>query len=113
MNAQIFLQNDTNQPVRFNKIGLNIPNTDYFIKERVGKINDYGIRLFINYELCNGCKLCLYECRQKVLNIRKTANRKGFYPVEYAGTGCNGCGICVNVCSIIGAIKIFRRVKPK
>ena len=113
MNAQIFLQNDTNQPVRFNKMGLNTTSNNYFIKERVGEINCYGVRLSINYELCNGCKLCLYECKQKVLNISKAANKKGFYPVTYIGTGCNGCGICVNVCSIDGAIRIFKRVRTE
>jgi len=113
MNVQIFLQNDANQSGRFSKIDFNKNNLNYFVKNKTGEANTYGVRLFINTEICNGCKLCFYECTEKVLNISKTANRKGSFPVIYTGAGCNGCGICVNVCPIEGAIRIFRRVKAK
>jgi 2-oxoisovalerate ferredoxin oxidoreductase delta subunit len=113
MNTQIILQNESDPNTRFKIVGLDINKINYSSKDSNRDINDYGVRLCINSELCNGCKLCLYQCAEKVLSISKSVNRKGIYPVAYTGFGCNGCGICVNVCSINGAVRIFRRVRLK
>ncbi len=110
MNMQVFLQINANRPIRARKINLTLANNTF--KDGLGDTNNYGIRLCINSELCNGCKLCAQECSEKVLFVSKSANKKGFFPIAYTGSGCNGCGICVSVCPIEGALRIFRRVKP-
>ena len=111
MNAQVFLRNNVNQSGRIRKINRNNA-INHSIKDEFGELNNYGIRLYINSELCNGCKLCADECLENVLFVSNVMNKKGFYPVTYSRFGCNGCSICVNVCPVEGAIRIFRRVKP-
>ena len=91
-------------------------NTYYSkLQNNTNSINEnklYGTRIEINKNLCDGCMDCIIDCSEFVLKISKRLNSKAVYPVEYKGEGCNGCGVCANICHIDGAIRIYRRIRP-
>lgn len=58
---------------------------------------------------CKGCGRCIAACPQKVLRAASRANRRGFVPAEYIGTGCTGCAICFYNCPEIYAIEVHTK----
>ncbi|MDR2447986.1 MAG: 4Fe-4S binding protein [Treponema sp.] len=48
---------------------------------------------------CKGCLLCVRSCPAKVLEVDKTPNASGSYPVcAVHGEKCIACGNCYAVC---------------
>jgi NAD-dependent dihydropyrimidine dehydrogenase PreA subunit len=47
---------------------------------------------------CKSCGRCVAACPKKCLRLAGRLNRRGVHPVEYAGSGCTGCGACFYNC---------------
>lgn len=61
-------------------------------------------RVNIREEICKGCKLCVYYCPDKALDVQETFNAKGCHPVKWKGP-CSLCGRCYIICPH-GAVEI-------
>jgi NAD-dependent dihydropyrimidine dehydrogenase PreA subunit len=55
-------------------------------------------RPVIDTDECKSCGRCVVACPQKCLRLAGRLNRRGVHPVEYAGAGCTGCGVCFYNC---------------
>jgi 2-oxoglutarate ferredoxin oxidoreductase subunit delta len=56
-------------------------------------------RVRIDKDRCKGCGLCVDNCPQKVLEMSKDINIKGyFYSSPVRQHHCIGCRICAIVC---------------
>ncbi len=60
-------------------------------KKPTGKIE-------IKQEMCKSCGYCIEHCVKKAIRLSESYNEKGYYPAEWIGEDCNGCGICALVC---------------
>jgi len=60
----------------------------------------------INSLECKSCSRCVVACPKKVLQIGKVLNARGYYAVEYIGTGCIGCNTCFYTCPEPNALAI-------
>ena len=53
----------------------------------------------IQKDKCKGCRLCIFFCPSKTLELSPVLNKKGVkYPKRKDGTVCTGCGFCYLVC---------------
>lgn len=68
-------------------------------------------RVEIHFDECKGCLLCVTVCPTHVLQKQGKLNKQGYFPVEYTGSGCIGCGYCFYACPEPGAISVFRLKK--
>lgn len=62
-------------------------------------------RAVVNQELCDGCQLCIDQCRFEAIDMRKYPafkRGKAFVDVEK----CFGCGACVVKCPVEGALRL-------
>lgn len=71
----------------------------------------HNSRVEIDGELCKECLLCIEACAPDVLRVSDILNKMGYHPVEYAGSGCTGCGVCFYVCPEPGTIKVYKKIK--
>ena len=68
-------------------------------------------RVEINADECKGCLLCVSVCPTQVLKRTDNLNKQGYFPVDYTGSGCTGCGFCFYACPEPGAVTVFRLSK--
>lgn len=68
-------------------------------------------RLEVAADECKGCLLCISVCPAHCIEKTTRLNRQGYFPVEYTGAGCTGCGYCYYACPEPGAIAVFRLKK--
>jgi len=68
-------------------------------------------RCVIRSEECKGCERCVEACPRGVLKMGTKLNLMSFPAVEYAGSGCIGCGGCFYSCPEPGAITIVEEVE--
>ena len=68
-------------------------------------------RCVIRSEECKGCERCVEACPHGVLKMVTKLNLISFPAVEYAGSGCIGCGGCFYSCPEPGAITIGEEVE--
>lgn len=68
-------------------------------------------RVEIGTDECKGCLLCTAVCPVHVLVRTNKLNKQGYFPVEYTGSGCTGCGFCFYACPEPGAITVFHLEK--
>lgn len=53
----------------------------------------------LDRELCKGCGLCVGVCPKNVLELSKTVNAKGYFPVFQARPeDCILCALCCTMC---------------
>jgi 2-oxoglutarate ferredoxin oxidoreductase subunit delta len=53
----------------------------------------------IEKDRCKGCELCIRACPQKVLDMSKEINVRGyFFAAVVDGSRCIGCRICAVTC---------------
>jgi 2-oxoglutarate ferredoxin oxidoreductase subunit delta len=68
-------------------------------------------RVEINIERCKGCELCTATCKEQVLTLSKTINKKGYPYIVANNELCTGCVNCALVCPD-GVIRVYR-TSPK
>ena len=68
-------------------------------------------RCQISSEECKGCERCVEACPRNVLKMGTKLNMMSFPFVEYAGSGCIGCGGCFYSCPEPGAITIIEETE--
>lgn len=62
----------------------------------------------IDTQRCKGCSLCVAVCPQKVLDLSKDPNAKGYYFAQQVNPEkCTGCAMCAQMCPDV-AIRVFR-----
>ena len=70
-------------------------------------------RIVVTDLYCKGCRLCIEECPQGVLDLSNDRiNSKGYHPAELIAEGCTGCGICAIICPE-AAITVYREYLQK
>jgi len=56
-------------------------------------------RITIERDLCKGCELCVHACPQKVLDMGRDLNAKGYFYARVAEQRrCIGCRLCCIMC---------------
>lgn len=68
-------------------------------------------KVVVSPEECKGCERCVIACPRAVLTMGEHLNAMGFPPVQYAGSGCVGCGSCFYTCPEPGALTIVEIVE--
>ncbi|MCK9221559.1 MAG: 4Fe-4S dicluster domain-containing protein [Limnochordia bacterium] len=65
-------------------------------------------KITIDRERCKGCSLCVAFCPQKILELEKATNAKGFHPASIKDEQkCTGCAQCATMCPDI-CIEVYR-----
>lgn len=55
--------------------------------------------IFIDKELCKGCRLCISNCPKGVFEMTNHVNKKGYNYIQAAHEeNCIGCKQCENTC---------------
>ena len=66
--------------------------------------------ILVDAERCKGCGVCTVNCTQKVVELGKNVNSKGYYyAIMTKQDVCTGCTNCAIVCPD-GAIKVYKTV---
>lgn len=66
-------------------------------------------KVIINQEKCKACYLCLAVCPKKALEISKTLNKRGCYPIIFdEEKGCTGCAMCALSCPDLAIEKVHK-----
>ena len=64
--------------------------------------------IVVEKDRCKGCGICAVNCPQKVVELGKNVNSKGYYYAYMTQPdNCTGCANCAIVCPD-GAIKVYR-----
>jgi 2-oxoglutarate ferredoxin oxidoreductase subunit delta len=62
----------------------------------------------INIDKCKGCELCTLVCPEKILEVGKKINSKGYQYIEITDKEkCLGCGMCASICPDV-ALEVWR-----
>lgn len=65
-------------------------------------------KIDVAQELCKGCGFCVEYCPQKIVQLKKETNSKGYtYAYQTDGDKCTGCKICAVVCPE-AAIEVYK-----
>lgn len=62
-------------------------------------------------EQCKGCRLCVSECPQELIEMSEELNHLG-YPYAVFNDPedkCTGCGLCYYACPEAGTITVYRK----
>lgn len=55
--------------------------------------------IFIDTNLCKGCKICIYVCPHNVFRMSKDISIRGYHTAEVANKeNCVGCQLCTYSC---------------
>ena len=66
-------------------------------------------RIVLNRNKCKACYLCVDACPNKVLEVDKSVNALGYYPIKVnPDKTCIGCAMCARVCPDIAIEKVYR-----
>lgn len=72
---------------------------------------DFGVGLLkghevveVDYDICNGCTLCIKRCQFGALKLEVTTNKANVDQFK-----CYGCGLCETICPQEGAMKMVDR----
>ncbi len=66
-------------------------------------------RIVLNRDKCKACYLCVDVCPNKVLEVDKSVNALGYYPIKVnPDKTCIGCAMCARVCPDIAIEKVYR-----
>jgi len=55
-------------------------------------------KIVIEQEMCKACGYCIEHCPKKSISLADHYNAKGYYPAQFDGGECTGCGVCAVVC---------------
>ena len=56
-------------------------------------------QIVIDRDRCKGCETCVLACPQRILEMSKEINVKGYFPAYVRDPSrCLGCRICALVC---------------
>lgn len=70
-------------------------------------------KIVIDKELCKGCKYCVAECPNGVIEIKNEFNKIGyFFAFPRNIDKCTGCAFCAQACPEI-AIEVWRENNTK
>lgn len=70
-------------------------------------------KIMVTKERCKGCELCRNACPQKIIEMSKELNVKGyFYAYCIDNSKCTGCTFCALMCPDV-AITVYRSSKTK
>ncbi|MDR3222430.1 MAG: ferredoxin family protein [Methanobrevibacter sp.] len=61
----------------------------------------------IHKDECKGCKRCISECKENVIELCDELNNLGYNYAKYKGDGCIGCGDCYYTCPEPLAIEVY------
>ncbi len=65
-------------------------------------------KIAVAQELCKGCGYCIEFCPQKIVQIQKETNSKGYmFAHQTDENKCTGCKVCAVVCPE-AAIEVFK-----
>ncbi len=65
-------------------------------------------KITVDPELCKSCALCVGACPQKLIQIGRTLNSKGYSVAEQINAEkCTGCKLCAILCPD-SAISVFK-----
>lgn len=65
----------------------------------------------IDFEKCKGCRLCIEECKVKIITVSNKLNSKGYYPAIIKDMDkCTGCTFCAISCPD-GIIEVIKKVE--
>ena len=56
-------------------------------------------QVVIDRDRCKGCEMCMNACPQKIIEMSKEINVKGYFPAQIVDQPrCIGCRLCAVTC---------------
>ncbi|MGQ9629974.1 MAG: 4Fe-4S dicluster domain-containing protein [bacterium] len=69
--------------------------------------------VYIDFERCKGCGLCIAVCPKEILALSEVFNSKGFHPAVCVNQdACTRCALCYRMCPDVAiSVELKRAVK--